>query len=58
MIIYQGWGDIARSPYRTLQYYLGLRRHHGRRAVEDYARLFTKSRTTAVSGAEKGAAPR
>jgi feruloyl esterase len=40
MIIYQGWGDIAQSPYRTLQYYLRLRRHHGRRAVEDYARLF------------------
>jgi feruloyl esterase len=40
MIIYQGWGDIAVSPYRTLQYYLGLRQHRGRRAVEDYARLF------------------
>jgi feruloyl esterase len=40
MIIYQGWGDISQSPYRTLQYYLGLRRHQGRRAVEEYARLF------------------
>ena len=40
MIIYQGWGDISESPYRTLQYYLGLRRHQGRRAVEDFARLF------------------
>ena len=40
MIIYQGWGDISESPYRTLQYYAGLRRHKGRRAVEDYARLF------------------
>ena len=40
MIIYQGWGDIAQSPYRTIQYYQGLRRHVGRRGVEDYARLF------------------
>ncbi len=40
MIMYQGWGDIAQSPYRTIQYYQGLRRHLGRRAVEDYARLF------------------
>ncbi|HTI38956.1 MAG TPA: tannase/feruloyl esterase family alpha/beta hydrolase [Vicinamibacterales bacterium] len=40
MIIYQGWADIAVSPYRTLQYYVGLRNHAGRRAVEDYARLF------------------
>jgi hypothetical protein len=40
MIIYQGWGDIAQSPYRTIQYYQGLRRHVGRRPVEDYARLF------------------
>jgi feruloyl esterase len=40
MIIYQGWGDISESPYRTLQYYLGLRRHKGRRPVEEFARLF------------------
>lgn len=40
MIIYQGWGDIAQTPYRTIQYYQGLRRHIGRRPVEDYARLF------------------
>jgi Tannase and feruloyl esterase len=40
MIIYQGWGDISQSPYRTIQYYQGLRRHVGRRPVEDYARLF------------------
>ncbi len=40
MIIYQGWGDIAQAPYRTIQYYRGLRRHAGRRQVEDYARLF------------------
>jgi Tannase and feruloyl esterase len=40
MIIYQGWGDIAQSPYRTIQYYEGLRRHIGRRRVEDFARLF------------------
>jgi len=40
MIIYQGWGDIAESPYRTIQYYEGLRRHTGRRQVEDFARLF------------------
>jgi feruloyl esterase len=40
MIIYQGWGDISQSPYRTIQYYQGLRRHTGRRPVEDYARLF------------------
>lgn len=40
MIIYQGWGDISQSPYSTLRYYLGLRRHKGRRAVEEYARLF------------------
>jgi feruloyl esterase len=40
MIIYQGWSDIAESPYRTIQYYQGLRRHTGRRQVEDYARLF------------------
>jgi Tannase and feruloyl esterase len=40
MIIYQGWGDISESPYRTIQYYQGLRRHQGRRTVEDYARLF------------------
>jgi feruloyl esterase len=40
MIIYQGWGDIAQSPYRTIEYYQGLRRHVGRRTVEDYARLF------------------
>jgi feruloyl esterase len=40
MIIYQGWGDIAQSPYRTIQYYEGLRRHTGRRRVEDFARLF------------------
>ena len=40
MIIYQGWGDIAQSPYRTIDYYVGLRRHAGRRQVEDFARLF------------------
>jgi Tannase and feruloyl esterase len=40
MILYQGWGDIAESPYRTISYYQGLRRHAGRRQVEDYARLF------------------
>jgi feruloyl esterase len=40
MIMYQGWGDISQSPYRTIQYYQGLRRHVGRRPVEDYARLF------------------
>ena len=40
MIIYQGWGDISQSPYRTIQYYQGLRRHSGRRPVEQYARLF------------------
>lgn len=40
MILYQGWGDIAESPYRTIQYYDGLRRHNGRRQVEDFARLF------------------
>ncbi len=40
LIIYQGWGDISESPYRTIQYYQGLRRYVGRRAVEDYARLF------------------
>jgi feruloyl esterase len=40
MIIYQGWGDISVSPFRTLEYYLGLRRHQGRRAVEEFARLF------------------
>ncbi len=40
MIIYQGWGDIAESPYRTIKYYEGLRRHVGRRQVEDFARLF------------------
>lgn len=40
MIIYQGWGDIAQSPFRTIEYYQGLRRHVGRRNVEDYARLF------------------
>lgn len=40
MIIYQGWGDIAQSPYRTIQYYQGLRRHVGRRPVEDSVRLF------------------
>jgi feruloyl esterase len=40
LIIYQGWGDIAQSPYRTIRYYEGLRRHQGRRNVEDSARLF------------------
>jgi hypothetical protein len=40
MIIYQGWGDIVESPFRTIQYYQGLRRQQGRRAVEDSARLF------------------
>jgi Tannase and feruloyl esterase len=40
MIIYQGWGDVSQSPYRTIQYYAGLRRHVGRRTVENYARLF------------------
>ncbi|MGE5362385.1 MAG: tannase/feruloyl esterase family alpha/beta hydrolase, partial [Bacteroidales bacterium] len=40
MIIYQGWGDIAQSPYRTIEYYKGLRRHVGRRPVENFARLF------------------
>ena len=40
MIIYQGWGDIAVSPFSTIEYYQGLRRHQGRRTVEDYARLF------------------
>ncbi|HVH58051.1 MAG TPA: tannase/feruloyl esterase family alpha/beta hydrolase [Vicinamibacterales bacterium] len=40
MIIYQGWGDVSQSPFRTIQYYQALRRHQGRRAVEDYARLF------------------
>lgn len=40
MIIYQGWGDISESPYRTIEYYTRLRRHLGRRAVEDFARLF------------------
>jgi len=40
MIIYQGWADIVVTPYRTIQYYEGLRRHTGRRQVEDFARLF------------------
>jgi feruloyl esterase len=40
MIIYQGWGDIAQSPYRTIKYYEGLRRHIGRGKVETFARLF------------------
>jgi hypothetical protein len=40
MIVWQGWGDIVQSPYRTIRYYEGLRRHLGRRQVEDFARLF------------------
>jgi tannase/feruloyl esterase len=40
LIITQGWGDIVQSPYRTIRYYEGLRRHVGRRQVEEFARLF------------------
>jgi tannase/feruloyl esterase len=40
MIIYQGWGDVAQSAYRTIQYCEGLRRHTGRRHLENFARLF------------------
>jgi len=39
LLIYQGWGDVAQSPYRTIEYYQALRRRHGRH-LADHARLF------------------
>lgn len=40
LIIYQGWSDVAATPFRTIQYYDRLHANQGRRQLEDSARLF------------------
>src|SRR5262249_25013716 len=40
MIIYQGWSDVASTPFRTIAYYDRLRAGQGRRRLENSVRLF------------------